>query len=81
MNKSLVALGVTKGRQKVTFCSGVLRFTVELVFPLHSNILQLGAACHCGVGSPQHSFNIVSLQKPDGEGFYNICMHKEKVGL
>ena len=31
--KSLVALGVTKGRQVVTFCSWVLRLTVELEFP------------------------------------------------
>ena len=32
----------------------MLRVTVELVFPQHSYILQLGAAYHCGVGSPQH---------------------------
>ena len=31
MYKSLVALGVTKGRQVVTFCSWVLRITVKLV--------------------------------------------------
>ena len=36
LDKSLVALGVTEGRQVVTFCSWVLHITVELV--AHSTV-------------------------------------------
>ena len=34
----VVALGVIEERQEVTFCSWVLRITVELVFLQHSNV-------------------------------------------
>ena len=75
MYKSLVVLGVTKGRQEVTFCSWVLRITVELVSPQRSYILQLGAAYHCGVGSPQHKYKLFYLKLLPFIKLYNIYIY------
>ena len=62
MNKSLVALGVTEERQEVTFCSWVLRITVELV--AHSTVMFCSWVLRITVELVSHSTkNVKNFEK------------------